>query len=831
MDTNKVQPEGAANRSLSLGALVKEKRAERSTLAANTDHQSANTPLNNEDSGSDAASEEYPSERRVIMMHDDCGNAVPMPMAKFYYDSVKVPAADADSPVKSNPSGSVQSNVPAPATVGQSSRGDESPAENSAIELKKPDGNIIVDDDEQYDESEEEEAGNEEDPFKNQFMRIEIPAARLKDVSRVKKDSDHDKPIKRKTIGAGLVRAISTVKLGDTNRTNRPTAGPSANPSARQRAGVGQLGRILSLSRDKSAKVSNERVLSTSEGTAPVFLERTRESEPAKPAKRQGLAAVGRMMSLSKQKGPGLSNTPVARGVDSHASSTETSSCSHIGADRPRASTASSNTLPSKSNARASLSQVGRLLSRSKKKPVTVEQPEQVGKEVPVPSMDRERPKNEKPSHGGTRMGLAKIGRAFSFKRSNPPTPVLSGSKDQKDTQTTQISPLSTSTISTADLDSPTAEQEVSTHDRERSHSSRGANSKKSSSRMKVKAAGRMLSFSRMVGAESRGRSLLGRDVQEALEKPGRSQSVPPHAADEDGKKKKSPKEEGRGDKFTYSEVCSERVLHSGVLGSETHIRIPLITLEAYSGPVSKSKWYKDCFTLPHNAVRRECADLYNILMCMSRYAKERDISEDDLNGLEKWWKTGFAFFNCYFQMEKDVVFPWVDSAVTQNWEVQMVLKKMRNMQEKLQEQARKVDRIWDEKTFKTEGELFALVYLAVDEFVPRLMNYFADQEVLLPAIVKDFYKLDDRLKMDKDMVACFLGATSSRKNIECAHHNIILLIRWMSNPRQLRDWILKNLNNAARGAYSTWYDLFEEEHLKIMRLLCDRCRTSGIEG
>ena len=105
-------------------------------------------------------------------------------------------------------------------------------------------------------------------------------------------------------------------------------------------------------------------------------------------------------------------------------------------------------------------------------------------------------------------------------------------------------------------------------------------------------------------------------------------------------------------------------------------------------------------------------------------------------------------------------------------------------------------------------------------------MNYFADQEVLLPAIVKGYYTLEDRLRMDRDMVSAFGGDRVGRRERENAHHDLILLVRWMPNARQLRAWIGKNLNGTARSMYPKWFAMWEEEHLQFVKSMRARSRT-----
>lgn len=866
---------GLGNRAVSLGSVIKEKRNERNA-AQDIKYELGNGQAADDDD----VGEGDQSNQRVIMMYDEDGKATPMPMGGFYYDSVQLKDTE-DEEEDPTDNGrqeqdTVRANVPAPFEVqgdfsdSGSSEGEESKAITAPTDIE---GKYVADgDDHEYEDEEVE------DRFKNQFMRIEIPAAQLKDVSRVKKDLDHDKPYKKKSLMVGLQRAVSSVKISDGRpRTSNASGPPQARQASASRPSAAKLGRLMSFSREKKQPVAEPSAEASgkpeSERTGG-GLQRSRESSTSKPATRPGLAAVGRMMSINKSKGlakPSEGSSQKSESLLADDGSENTAS------SRP-ADRQSSNSLQGVKHTsvnpgkRAGLAQIGRMLSINRKKPAAEAPPARVAHDsgsgsassehtaVSERSVDRERreSKIERPSHGQMRIGLAKMGRMMSLSRSKkqlaaPEVPKKDIGEIRKDPEEAKkeinLSPLSSSTVSSKPVDSPASEQ----HDRQdrgrdvnKARTSTTSNPRKEATRMSLKSAGRLLSLSRKPAApaavpavatqetsedEDRGRTLLTKSEGSPTgkDRTRRAQSVPPKNPSDEKEAEAGGsglKLDGRASKFFYTEIRSDRVRMSGLLGSETHIRVPAIAMAEYSGPVSRTKWYIDAFTLPHNAVRRECIDLYEILTAMARFEGDGDITRDDVNDFEDWWKTASGFLNCYFEMERTILFPWVDAAGTTDFEVQMALKKMRSMKDKLQEHLIKIDLVWNEKTFKTPGEMFALVYKAVDEFVPRLMNYFADQEVLLPAIVRGYYRLDDRLKLDKEVVNLFMGGPLTRKVKEEAHHNLILLIRWIGNPRQLRAWIGKNLNSTARALYGEWYSQYQQKHYHFVRILRNRSKA-----
>lgn len=861
MDTNHAVHQGgdkgSVNRSKSLGSVLKERGAERGVITApEVEYELGNGDLGPE-SGDEGASEGTASSRRVVMMYDEYGNAAPMPMARFYYDSVQpnhFETENANSRTHDEEE-TTRSNVPAPFNATQNLSSDSDSCAENVGGMKAASSH--VDDEEQSkwvedaEDHEYEKGSEEEDRFANQFMRIQAPAAQLKDVSRVKKDLDHDKAHRKKTMMAGLQRAVSSVRIGD-NSNARYTASASSvvRQQSKARLSAAKIGRLMSLSREE--KQSTEKTSDSAGQETPVEperwgnLQRPRESTASRPGVRQGLAAMGRAMSMKKSKSKSFTRTPAPEGHGDSKKEGEDGDQSHL-------ETSSQAKGPSK----ASLIQVGRMTSMNRKKVALnasenestspnrsrfagrASEMDSVHSDI---SIDRERGENrlEKQSNTPTRMGLTKIGRMMSFTRAKKqqtqkqPEAIMEKKGHTETSHIAHLSPLSSSTVSSKAVDAISSARDATPHDRDRNSSQQtnSASSRKEATRMKLRGAGRLLSFSRrpQAGAESNTRGQSAEEADRQRDMGNRAQSVPPQSMAKSneynaGENKEGGKLDGRANKYFYSELNSERIRATGLFGSERHIRVPVIAMAEYSGPVSRNKWYIDGFTLPHNAVRRECIDLYEILVGLAKCEGDRDITRDDIDDFEDWWKTASGFFKCYFEMERRILFPWVDGVQSGEWEVEMALRKMKAMKDKLQELLEKIDQVWNEKMFKDPGEIYGLAYRAVDEFVPRLVNYLADQEVLLPTLVKGFYKVEDRLRVDKDMVKLFMGGDVRRGNKEEVHHNLILLIRWIANPRQLRSWIGKNLDSHARAMYSSWYALYQEEHYRYVKTIRNRGR------
>lgn len=288
---------------------------------------------------------------------------------------------------------------------------------------------------------------------------------------------------------------------------------------------------------------------------------------------------------------------------------------------------------------------------------------------------------------------------------------------------------------------------------------------------------------------------------------------------------------DGRGNNFFFSVVLSEKIRACGLLGEDnTRLRVPVLTLAEYSGPVSKSRWFVDAFTLPHNAVRRECMDMYELVIGIAKLSAPDDIMSDDIISFYEWWEVATAFIHRYFDVERKVLIPWVDAIGNADSHVRMALRKMRGMKESLKDLLTQVDKEWTKRDAQPAEATFSAVYKAIDAFVPRFMNYLADQEVLLPMLVKDKYTIDDRVKMEKELVSSFMrdDDNSSSNTQENTNHNIVLLVRWMANPRQLRAWVSKYLTSSQRQAFPAWLRIFQMEHERFVTNIKHRTGSSS---
>lgn len=274
---------------------------------------------------------------------------------------------------------------------------------------------------------------------------------------------------------------------------------------------------------------------------------------------------------------------------------------------------------------------------------------------------------------------------------------------------------------------------------------------------------------------------------------------------------------------FYYPELTCPSIKSSeGYLFNKTHIRAASINLPKYCGPMSKTFWFTDAFTLTHNAVRRICLDLYDILISFAGMSVP--LTSGDMEMFEKWWKISYDFLKHFFEAETTIIFPWVEKAeASKTCDVPRAMGKVWALQLAVESAFQSVSDAFAKIGCDDENNVYTEIYVTTDIFLPLLIDYLEDQEKLLPAIIRSVFHLKDRVKVDKVLVEHFLGGPLTKETRDLPHHNMILLVRWITNPQQLSSWLTKNLAPKAQSRYAHWFNLYDLEHASYVRYFRER--------
>lgn len=231
-------------------------------------------------------------------------------------------------------------------------------------------------------------------------------------------------------------------------------------------------------------------------------------------------------------------------------------------------------------------------------------------------------------------------------------------------------------------------------------------------------------------------------------------------------------------------------------------IRRPIFYFAKFGTGVT-SNWALDVFSLPHNAIRAECVDLYNILE--SIHARSHQVCVLELEEFFSWWKTFESFIIEYFDFEADVLFPWVFPVAANTshlnpialCDIPAVAARKVNADAALRssllarkdgllDSIRQLNGTFELRRHVDTTDVFQTIVDEVNSFVPKLLEYFHIEERHLPTIAQELYAASARDILGKKYVGYI-------KRGESPQMNLVLLSRWMDSD--VRDkWIRTNV-------------------------------------
>lgn len=236
-------------------------------------------------------------------------------------------------------------------------------------------------------------------------------------------------------------------------------------------------------------------------------------------------------------------------------------------------------------------------------------------------------------------------------------------------------------------------------------------------------------------------------------------------------------------------------------------VRRPIMYFAKFGSP---STWALDVFSLPHNAIRSECVDLYNILE--SIHARSHRVCVVELEEFFTWWSAFEAFIIEYFDFEADVLYPWVfplsspsplmgdgmaglPDAAAHKANVDAVLRNsLLSKKDGLLDSIRQLNGTFELRRHVDTTDVFQTIVEEVNAFVPKLLEYLHTQERHLPPIAAQMYSPSSREVLAKKYVQYI-------KRGESPQMNLILLSKWMDSDTKDK-WVKNNVKGYWRLLY-----------------------------
>lgn len=276
------------------------------------------------------------------------------------------------------------------------------------------------------------------------------------------------------------------------------------------------------------------------------------------------------------------------------------------------------------------------------------------------------------------------------------------------------------------------------------------------------------------------------------------------------------------------------------------------------AGPVILGKvWSFDMVAVWHNAIRHDLCDLFLILEALNGIGRDRSaVSVMELRALFAWFSTFEAFVVTRLKAEEEVLYPWVEqwgriegdlstaSRITTKGGIirkirdaaacaailgldrdtgggTILMNPNRNYYDALKvgfaEIAPSLEKGADVARCANVVEK---VTTLVAEFSSELLEYFREQERLLPLIIESLYD-------PQDMYAASIERRMIRSMWKCGRkdESMVMLLRAVEDSPSARQWICRNLRRLERLTLPLWKRKYNAGRGAVVARFKDRKR------
>mmetsp|Transcript_339 Transcript_339/g.624 ORF Transcript_339/g.624 Transcript_339/m.624 type:complete len:373 (-) Transcript_339:1983-3101(-) len=226
-------------------------------------------------------------------------------------------------------------------------------------------------------------------------------------------------------------------------------------------------------------------------------------------------------------------------------------------------------------------------------------------------------------------------------------------------------------------------------------------------------------------------------------------------------------------------------------------IKMPVIIASPYG-----KLWAVDILALYHNAVKKELQDMYHMVEAMHKF--QMSLGMEDIERFYSWWEVFEGFVIDYFDIEENVVFPYLAQRVNLN-STKLNDAERKMTKGKLTRVLKNIDDMEDRFHNRPPGEMLKSFVAFLDEFSPRLLGYFQLEERIVPKLFQSNFEESDR-GVIQARVYDFL------KNRQYMNETLVLQSRWLP-AIHLKVWKIETLKGTSKVAYNVWRAKLERTH------------------
>ncbi|CDF35015.1 unnamed protein product [Chondrus crispus] len=240
----------------------------------------------------------------------------------------------------------------------------------------------------------------------------------------------------------------------------------------------------------------------------------------------------------------------------------------------------------------------------------------------------------------------------------------------------------------------------------------------------------------------------------------------------------------------------------------------PNFALAEFGG---RDTWASDVFVLPHNAIRWEIMDLYTIISSIQR--RWSALTMVDVWELSEYWEVFEVFVAQYFEIEDQIVFPFLLDLASDSTELNRYHKVVKYNRDRLEAMLLDVGGTLELFNSAPAGEVLPKVYSQLAEYLPKLLDYMEQQEDVLPRVFEEYGQPEDRALINRASANFIVRAANGRDGIA-------ILTRWIEDSMILQMWKNENLSSRAQSSHKRWIANLESNHVDIARRFQRRMRS-----
>lgn len=264
-----------------------------------------------------------------------------------------------------------------------------------------------------------------------------------------------------------------------------------------------------------------------------------------------------------------------------------------------------------------------------------------------------------------------------------------------------------------------------------------------------------------------------------------------------------------------YALVFSEEVRRNGLLSRRPErFEYPNFALAEYGAP---NTWNSDVFVLLHNAIRWEAMDMYTILTSLER--RWLALTLLDMYEFAEYWETFELFLGQWFEVEDQIMFPYLLSVAASSEELARYYKSAKYNKDKLVGMLYDIGATIEMFNSAPAGEVFPALYRQLVDYVPKILDYMAQQDAVLPPIFAAHCHPEDRIMLNRAIANFLIRAANGRDSIA-------ILTRWIEDSMVLQIWKDENLSTRAKSSHKKWLTKLDENHVEIARQFQRRLRN-----